>query len=326
MAHKLPSGAYRARVKFTDFDGKHRIKSFTAPTKREAERLAGEFKYGHKIAAASPMRLSTAYDIFISGNSGTLSPSTIKGYGVLWRNYLCQIDYPLSSLTQPVVQSWMSSIGKSPKTVRNAFGLLSAILKSQGIDVPKVNLPQKEKKEFIIPQKDDIDRIIDAVAGTKWEIPFLLGATMGLRRSEMSALEWNDINFTRQRIHVHRARVKGPDGWETKGTKSYAGDRWVPMPDRVMKLLAKHEGQPVNASPDKITAKFKKVCTDLGYPFHEHLLRHYFCSVCISLGMPTAYIIKLIGHNSDAMVTKVYGHLLDERKQQVEEQLLNYFK
>ena len=74
-AKKLPSGSYRVRVydKLTD-----KYKSFTAPTKREAERKANEYLDGKRVKTSSgDMTVLEAVEQYISARENILSPSTV---------------------------------------------------------------------------------------------------------------------------------------------------------------------------------------------------------------------------------------------------------
>ena len=62
-AKKLPSGNYRVRVydKITD-----KYKSFTAPTKREAERLANEYLDGKRTASSTELTVGRLCRIILT--------------------------------------------------------------------------------------------------------------------------------------------------------------------------------------------------------------------------------------------------------------------
>lgn len=88
-AKKLPSGSYRVQV-YTgkDAHGKRQYKSFTAPTKKEAEFLAAQYSQTHIDISRSELLLSEAVERYIKSKENILSPSTVKGYYVVLRNYL----------------------------------------------------------------------------------------------------------------------------------------------------------------------------------------------------------------------------------------------
>ena len=107
-AKKLPSGSWRVRVyDGKDQTGKDVYKSFTAPTKKQAEYLAAEYLAGKRSQHPTDSRtLAEAYARYIEIKKNTLSPATVREY-----SRAAQHDFPelmplrLSRITQEAVQS-----------------------------------------------------------------------------------------------------------------------------------------------------------------------------------------------------------------------------
>ena len=77
-ARKLPSGSWRARLFLgEDEQGKKHYKSFTAPTKRDAEKLA--LTYEAEQAKVNDISFGKAYENYLALKSNILSPSTLRG-------------------------------------------------------------------------------------------------------------------------------------------------------------------------------------------------------------------------------------------------------
>lgn len=79
----LPSGSYRVQVlDYVDADGKRHYRSFTAPSKKEAQMLAEEWKLNKKKGIKEPVDLtvSEAVERYLNAKEGVLSPSTMKAY------------------------------------------------------------------------------------------------------------------------------------------------------------------------------------------------------------------------------------------------------
>ena len=156
-AKKLPSGSWRCQVyDYTDENGKRHYQSFTGKTKREAEHLAAEYAdTKQKRPEILKVTVGKALDNYIEIKSNVLSPSTIRGYRALRRNYYSSIQsLLLENLTQEVIQIWVNSLSveKDAKTVKNAHGLLSAML---SLYLPslilRTALPKKEKEVPYVP-------------------------------------------------------------------------------------------------------------------------------------------------------------------------------
>lgn len=139
-----------------------------------------------------------------------MSPATIAGYKRIRANALQDIlDIDLDRLTPQIVQRSINMMArnKSPKTVRNAHGLLSATLAVYRPDIAlRTTLPQKVRYEISIPSDDDIGAIMKACKDTENELPIMLALWLGLRMSEILGLKWEDVDG--DVLHI-RARKSG---------------------------------------------------------------------------------------------------------------------
>lgn len=332
MAEKLPSGKYRAKAFYTDENGKRRSVSFTSKSKREADYMAAEYAYTHQsMSQTALLTVHDAIEKLISSSDAVLSPSTIRGYNTIKRNYIAEIqDTRLCDLSSSVLQAWINGLSRkySPKTVKNAYGLITSVLSTyfpQG--TYSVNLPQQKAKEVIIPQKEDIELLLKSSEGTNLYPVILLGAHMGMRRSEIAALTWNDIDLKNRKIKVNKAIVPGDYGFELKQPKTLAGTRTLDMTNLVYQYFSSQDQSlpPITLNPESMSTAFRRLCAKLNVPFHLHLLRHYFASVCASKNLPESYAAMLMGHSSYEMIKKVYGHILNEEEKKARNLVLDYF-
>lgn len=331
MASRLPSGSFRTRVSYTE-DGVRKFASFTAATAAEADYMALEFRLGRKrLSDKANWTVQQAVQAYIDSCDSTLSPSTIRSYTTILRGQMhdiCQV--PLKALDSGRLQAWVNRMSKerAPKTVSNSYHLLSAVLSTYLPDQTyRVRLPQKRMDDVRIPQTEDIALLLSESEGTDLYIPILLAAHCGLRRSEMGALRWQDIDLANRVIHVRGAVVRGEDGWVRKATKTSAGYRTVDMTDAVCAALsaADRSRNPVVLPPAKLTEHFHALCERLGMDFHLHLLRHYYCSVLALSGVPMQYTRKLMGHAGDEMIKRVYAHTLDDPERQFRQSVVDMF-
>lgn len=105
-AKKLPSGTWRCIASFTDEEGKYKQKSFTAPTKKEAEYKANTFLMDKKDGMRPENKtLGQLADAFIENRSAILSPSTIRGYRLIRKTAFQDIvNVRLGILTKEMYQ------------------------------------------------------------------------------------------------------------------------------------------------------------------------------------------------------------------------------
>ncbi len=102
---------------------------------------------------------------------------TVLGYKRTKKRMEDIIGVQLNDLTQEKIQRWVNQQAKdhSPKTVANAHGLLSAVLKEYRPSVTlRTTLPSKVKAEIQIPSEAEIRAILKGCRGTKYELPIML--------------------------------------------------------------------------------------------------------------------------------------------------------
>lgn len=327
-AKKLPSGSWRVNL-FVDTDPitkKRQYKSFTAPTKREAEYLAAEYKMGVQKRTVSEITLSEAMARYIESQNA-LSPSTLRAYAGMAKTAFTGISgQKLCDLTQEMIQREMSMYGRnhSPKSVRNAHGFLSAVLRMFAPEIHlTTTLPQKEKVETYIPTEEEFKRLLQVVEGTDIEPAVLLAAVGSLRRSEIAALTDEDI--LDNGVRVNKALVRGMNNeWHLKSTKTTSSTRIAPLPEQVVQKLRQYKMGTL--TPAMIDKHFRKAVEAAGLPpMRFHALRHYYASVLHAAGVPDKYIMQFGGWSTDSVLKNVYQHTMRDRTEKESERVTSVF-
>lgn len=318
-AKRLPSGNWRVRV----FDSKtKKYLSFTASTKRQAEMDALLFTK----RSAEPIKLQEAMERYIDMKEGVLSPSTVLGYRKLLRTaYGGILHLRLDRITEEDLQTAISDYAQthSPKSTRNMSGLMSAVLKAYAPGLSfRPTLPQKKKTGISIPSSADINRLLAACAGKQLETALRLAAMLGLRRSEISALQWSDLDEKRKTISINKAMVLTDDGtWHIKPPKSAAGQRVLAVPAPLLEhllSLERYGDSIVNLHPNAISGRYNRLRQKLGMSWRFHDLRHYYASLMLALGVPDKYAMQRMGHETDTMLKSVYQHLMDDKSAEID--------
>ena len=157
-AKKLKSGNWRVlEYDYTDENNKRHYKSFTASTKKEAEYMAKEYSHNKQRGAKTynDLTLQEAYRRYIDSKSSVLAHSTIDGYEKNLRNdFKMLMPMKLSNINQEHIQLAVNEMSatKSPKSVRNSHGLLSAVLRAYKPQLILTTLlPQKVEPTYTIP-------------------------------------------------------------------------------------------------------------------------------------------------------------------------------
>ena len=324
---QLPSGRWRVQYQA---DGARRSRTFD--TEGEARVFASSWKAGIADAApVSELSVGKAMDRYIESKDGVLSPATVAAYKRIRKNCLQELmGLKLRALTQERVQravNAMTKEGKSPKTVRNAHGLLTATLAEYrpGL-VLRTTLPQRIRYEAAVPSVEDVRAILAALPGTEVELPVTLAVWLGLRMSEVLGLRWGDVDLKNKVVHIRRAKVD--EGVKT--TKTYGSQRDLPLPAHIIGLLGEpgnKDAEVVRMTRRRILTVFHRLCEEAGVqPYRFHDLRHINASVMLAQGIPDKYAMERMGHATNNMLKTVYQHTMDAQAQAYAAQLDAFFE
>ena len=226
--------------------------------------------------------------------------------------------------------------GLSDQTIRGIHTTLHAAL-DQAVEENLIfrnpadgcKLPPAKGREMQVLAPEEIQRLlIQAKEDGCYEL-LLLELATGLRRGEILALQWGDLNFRTGALRVERQvhRVKGELAVSPPKTK--AGNRTVLLPAPVLNVLkiyrqAVHSRwmfpSPVKEdSPMDPAAVRKRLQTVLERAdckrirFHD--LRHTFATASLEHGMDIKTLSTIIGHVSSTTTLNTYTHVTDAMRQ-----------
>lgn len=262
--------------------------------------------------------LSVAIDRYIEARQNVLSPATIRGYRTIQRNrFKSAMGRPVNAYDEKGWQRLVNQEAKivSAKTLENAWGFVSSVIREETGNRYSVSLPQviSEPREYLEPEQ--IQEFISAVENTKYTIPGLL-ALCSLRRSEIMALTWKDIDLEKGLLHVRGAVV--PDEHnkmvKKKENKNTTSRRTVPImiPQlaEALKSVEHKEGAVVRMHPSSAARGVNAICEKVGLPLvGMHGLRHSFASLAYHLKMPEKVAMEIGGWADDATMRRIYTHV-----------------
>lgn len=330
--YQLKNGKFSATI----YLGNKKTKRVTADTKDELKKEIHKIKAGI-ISQKHPtsITLADAFREYIDVHRSIFSPSTIKGYETIIRCSFKTIqNLPLSEITENILQAEISSMASnlSFKTLSNRCSLfIQSIVKY----IPEaknwdIKLPQKKKASIHVPTKEEIDALIKYAHERypEYELPLMLGAYCGLRRGEICALTYDDINA--DSVTISKSVVLTSSGdYVIKSPKTYAGFRSVPLSPSILALIRqrrKNGLKLISVTTEQITDRFPNILKGAGVPkmrFHD--LRHFFASTLVTLGIPDIYAIRLTGHSTTAMLQRVYQHTFKDAEETYKKRLISAF-
>ena len=300
---RLPSGNWRALFYV---NGQRR--SLTRPTRRECVKAVEVFEY----ATNSGLTVGQAVDEYITTHTNTLSPSTVASFRTQQKHHFLDLQrLRVSAVTPTEINRAINAEASqyAPKTVRNAYGLIrTALLPYLPIKSWDIRLPQKAKKEIRIPSEQEVKTLLDRSSVSDVHTCLQLAAFCGLRRSEISALTYADVQ--NGYININKAMVRDENNiWRIKKPKSYAGYRKIKLPSVIDLGHGKPSEHITTLTPSQITDRCLYFSNGTISP---HQLRHYYASVLLKLGVPNKYAARQMGHAGEQMLQQVYQHLFPD--------------
>lgn len=283
------------------------------------------------------------------------SPTTVAGYKKQIDSYIIPQfgNVPLQSLTTLEIQRWVNGLYDcspasnkpiSAKTVRNIFlNLQAACRKAVVLEMLKKNpcdnvVLRKSESRVVNPYSaDEVKELVNAVKGTDLEVPMLIDLSLGLRRGELLALQWNDIDFEKNCVHIRHNIVLDKDrNIVTKKPKSKSGDRVIALSPKLSVILkqarvkyfenklkagskfqdnnlvvCKPDGSPYN--PDSFSSKFRRfIKKNKLRPIRLHDIRHTNCTQLLMNGVDMKTMQERLGHSDYSITANTYSHVLPE--------------
>ena len=256
----------------------------TEPTEAKYYERAREIKSGKQAVKPLPT-LKEAITDYINSNSETLSPATLRGYDQILR--LRFNNYMLLKLDSIDYQKMVNDEAKkdiSPKSIKNAWGLVTAAAGYAGFHIPAINLPKVPKAETDFLDHKQVKTFIAAVKGDDCEIAALL-ALHSLRASEMYHLQASDIKDNTIRVHGATVRDKN-NKWVDKDTnKNRTSTRDIPIIIPRLKELLPASGPVITIKQTTVREHIENICKAHKLPVCSlHDLRRSFASLAAYLG------------------------------------------
>lgn len=280
------------------------------------------------------------------------SESTLRGYKYNIDNFIITMlgDIPIQNLSTTNVQRWVNQLSlespvthkpMSAKTVKNIMlNLQAALEKAVQLDMLKKNpckyvtLPKVKRHEVEVYDENEVEKLIKCAVGTDMELPIMLELMLGLRRGELIALRWENVDMNNNIIHICENRVEGLNGKVvTKLPKSEAGIRDIPISPSLKSLLQKYyikflekklkyniankedyvisqkDGKPY--VPYSMSKKFRVFLNKNNLRhIRLHDLRHTNASIMLQQGISPKVAQQRLGHSDFSVTMNTYSHIM----------------
>jgi integrase len=253
-------------------------------------------------------------------------------------------QYELAKLNAQHIQFMFHALiedGLSPGSLRFIRAILRTALKHAiGIELitrnplAMVEVPSVKQYHATILQPEEARRLLEAVRGDRLEALYTVALALGMRRGEIAALRWEDVDLAHGTLHVRRTLVRITGKVVSMPPKTEKGNRKIDLPAVVVTALRQHRFQQENEQ--RLTGSAWKdeglvfttprgtalLLEKFGVMLQEHLaraglphlrfhdLRHSCASFLLAQGVPPKVVQEILGHSSIAITMDVYGHLL----------------
>ena len=181
----------------------------------------------------------------------------------------------------------------------------------------------------MIPTDDEMKILCQAAPDWEINLPVHLAAYMGMRRSEICAVDLKkDVDLKKNTLRINKAMVINDKNEKViKGTKTTNSTRTLPIPGVVLPVLedAVKNGYTM-PTPGALESRFIKMKRSLSLDHITfHSLRHYYASTLVVLEIPDFYAMKLMGHGTDRMLKTVYQHVRQDYMDEVSTKMDAFF-
>ena len=225
--------------------------------------------------------------------------------------------------------------GMSDRSVRSCYAVIRMALDRAVKDgLIRVNpaadckCPPKNAKEMKVLTREEMQRfLIQAKEEGYFEL-FLLELATGLRRGEVLALQWDDLDFATGELRIQRQVYRANSKLVVSEPKTKAALRTIVLPPSLVEVM-KEYGQGVASrwmfpSPAKEDSPLDPAtcrkrlqiilehagCKKVSF----HALRHTFVSTALESDMDVKTLSTIIGHVSAATTLDIYSHITDEMR------------
>jgi integrase len=327
-------------------------------TKREAEKRLAELQHQLNIGEyvkASKGTLGDFLERWLRDYAWpNLSPETAQVYDIIVHKHLIPAlgKLELSKVTPEVLQAYYSKAlkegrrdgkgGLSPRTVRHHHTTLHTALghavkwrllarnPAEAVDAPRF-----QKKEMRVFDQQGMTAFLDAIKDSEYYPLFYTILYTGMRRSEVLALKWSDLDLYLRTVSINRSLHQLADNsFIFQPPKTIKSRRLVALPPSAASVLRKHReaqtaqglllGVPVTEDtlvfchpdgspllPHSITNAWKRLVKQAGFQgIRLHDGRHTHATLMLSQGAHPKIVQERLGHANISITLDTYSHVL----------------
>lgn len=354
-----------------EFNYNGKTKTVSGKSKSECEEKIRQFitdkiTYGIELEKTSYTLSKLLYEHLFTNIHSNVADSTFDRYMCLYNRHIKDTpfgDTLIIDIRQMDIQQWFN---KKTDISTKALGMIRYLLK-QSFDfainnnyirvnpVTSIKLPKNTittKREVEVLTVAEQEAYINSLDKTKYRVLYLTALFTGMRRGEILALKWDNVDFKNQTITVKESRKRYKkyyvDGTSEnvisdKEPKTKNSNRVITIPDFLNKLLKEHQLAQDSASnisnlvfinsngaaiqPEYLRLMQQSICKRANIRYVSfHALRHTFATRLIENGVDIKTVSKLLGHSDVFVTLNTYVHDTLDSKRNATDVLGDQFK
>jgi len=371
---KRKDGRYQgyATVGYDPESGKPKKKYFYGKTRKELQQLitealgkvqAGTYQEASKLRAADWFKLwldeyqrmslrTTTYESYEMQIRLHILP--VIGHHYLSKLETCHLQALYNAKLLDGARLDGKKGGLSPRTVRYLHTIIHACLEQARREgkiminpADSVKLPKDSAREHRFLDTDQVTKLLKAAQDSHYFAAYFLALNTGLRRGELLALRWKDIDLSESTVKVCRGLVRTKDGLKFQEPKTKFSKRTIGIGLSVIQVLKTHRkeqnehrlsvgqayqdqdlvfcnelGQPLD--PRAITRHFERLQEKAGIEkINFHGLRHTFATLSLQEGTDPRTTQEALGHHKVAFTLDIYSGVTAKMKQEATSKIGN---
>jgi integrase len=294
---------------------------------------------------------------------------TFQGYESIVREHLTPAlgQYRLDKLQPIQIQAYYSTATSpgyrkgggalSPTTVLQHHRVLREALKHAvrwqilaRNPADAVQPPRKAQKQFDALSDERSFGIMEEAKGTRLYVPIVVALGTGMRRGEILAVRWKDVDLNSGVLSVRASLEQTSQGVSVKEPKTAKGRRTVALPAFVVEVLRKHRTEQAKQRlalgsafddqgfvcqveaggfwhPDTFTAVYRSFARRHGFQgvrFHD--LRHTHATQLLSAGVHPKVVQERLGHSTISITMDIYSHVMPGMQEEAAAKLDTLFQ
>ncbi|ABB16028.1 site-specific integrase [Carboxydothermus hydrogenoformans] len=325
-------------------------------TKKEAEKVLAEminkvetnnFIFPEKITLKE--FLNYWLENYVRPN---LSPTTAYGYEAIINLHIIPFfkNIELQKVRPIDIQQYYNSkrdelSGKTllqhHRILHKAFDFAMKLQLIPNNPIDFVDSPKAKKYKAKILDLKEIKTLLNALKDTDLEVPINLALSLGLRRGELLALKWEDVNWEEGTIQIRRNLVRAGTKLILKEPKSETSIRTLKLSKTLLTMLKNHRKKQIELklmlgneykdtgficcknngemiNPSTFSHQFSDFLKKHGLPdIRLHDLRHTNATLMLKSNIPAKIASSRLGHSTVAITLDLYSHVLTDMDEEV---------